>query len=130
MVRAGERRDAAAEGALAGDAPPDAALARMLSGYIGFAQANGHLIGLLGSEVDQLPDRYRRRCAHAQREYVHLWVRLLENARPGVDASDARVAVAAVLSLVDHVVRFGAAESRADLGPRLAEIGSAVLATV
>lgn len=130
MIRAGERRDAAAAEALAGEIPPGEALERLLRGYIGFTRANTHLVGLLSSEVAQLPEQYRRRCVNGQREYTLLWARLLENVRPEVDPAEARIGVAATLNMVAYVARAFPPELRGDLADRLFELGNSILVAV
>lgn len=134
MIRAGERRDAAAAEALAEalavEAPPQEALDGLLRTYITFARANPHLIGLLNTEVAQLPEQHRRRSVHGQREYTVLWSRLLESVRPGMDPTEARIGVGAALNVVGYMVRTFPATVRADLAERLFELGSAVLAAV
>lgn len=130
LIRAGERRDAAAAEALAVEGPPLAALERLLRSYIAFARANTHLIGLLSSEVGQLPEQYRRRTLNGQREYMLLWARLLESARPGVDPAEARIGVMAVLNMVGYVARNFPPDVRGDASERMFEIGWSVLAAV
>jgi AcrR family transcriptional regulator len=134
MIRAGERRDAAAAEALAealaSEAPPQEAMDGLLRTYVNFARANSHLIGLLNTEVAQLPEQYRRRTLHGQREYTLLWSRMLETVRPGMDPTEARIGVGAVLNMIGYMVRTFPPSVRPDLADRLFELGSAVLDAV
>jgi AcrR family transcriptional regulator len=127
VMRAGERRRAAVADALASGAEPDQQLRALLAGYIGFAIENRHLLGVLVSELDQLPDRQRRAAKQNQREFVALWADLLQQIRPALDPSAARITVLAALAIVDNVVRTAPFNRRPDLASRLREICSAVL---
>jgi len=79
------------------------------------------------SELDQLPDKFRRTCEQNQREYVALWVKMLDDVRPGLEPATARITVNAALTVVENAVRIGRLRRRDDLPERLFEIGSAVL---
>jgi len=77
VSRGGERRRIGVAQALAAATGPEDALAGLLAAHIDFAINERHLIGLLISELDQLPDKFRRTCEQNQREYVALWVKML-----------------------------------------------------
>ncbi len=85
------------------------------------------MIGLLIGELDQLPDKFRRTCEQNQREYVALWVKMLEEVRPGLESATARITVNATLTVVENAVRIGRLRRRDDLSDRLFEIGCALL---
>lgn len=127
VMRAGERRRAVTVAALKepGDAPTHLDL--LLASYIGFAVENRHLLGVLVSELDQLPDRERRLARQSQRDYLGLWVNLLREVRPDLDVPAARIVVHAVLTVIGNLVRTGHVGSRRDLGERLQEICTAIL---
>ncbi|MGV9315402.1 TetR/AcrR family transcriptional regulator [Streptomyces sp. NPDC003691] len=127
IVRGGEQRRAGTERALRTPGTPDETLDRLLRSYVDFALGHGHLIGLILGELDQLPEKERRSARQAQREYLALWGRLLEEARPGTDPAEGRIVVSAVLTVVDNAVRTGRLGARPDLGDRLVEIGAALL---
>nr|QIY76604.1 hypothetical protein HEP84_01080 [Streptomyces sp. RLB1-33] len=99
----------------------------LLRSYIEFALQHSHLIGLLIGELDQLPEKERKASKQAQRDYLALWLRVLDEVRPGLDTAKAKITVCAALTVVDNAVRTGLLGRRPDLADRLAEIGSALL---
>ncbi|OYD66686.1 TetR/AcrR family transcriptional regulator [Rhodococcus sp. OK302] len=127
VSRAGERRRLGVENALAKADGPDEVLSGLLSAHIDFAINERHLIGLLISELDQLPDKFRRSCEQNQREYVASWVKALDGVRPGLEPATARITVMAALNVVEGSVRIGRLRRRSDLPERLFEIGNSVL---
>ncbi|MGW8887468.1 TetR/AcrR family transcriptional regulator [Streptomyces sp. NPDC055749] len=127
VMRGGEQRRAGTARALSAPGTPRETLDRLLRSYIEFATGQSHLIGLLIGELDQLPEKERKLARQTQREYLALWVRLLDEVRPGLDAPEARIVVIAVLTVVDNAARTGATGARPDLAERLAEIGTALL---
>lgn len=127
VSRAGERRRLGVENALAKADGPDEVLSGLLSAHIDFAINERHLIGLLISELDQLPDKFRRTCEQNQREYVAMWVKALDGVRPGLEPATARFTVMAALNVVEGAVRIGRLRRRGDLPERLFEIGNSVL---
>ncbi|MER6912712.1 TetR/AcrR family transcriptional regulator [Streptomyces sp. NPDC000594] len=127
VIRGGEERRAGTAQALSRPGTPGETLERLLRSYVAFALNQRHLIGLLIGELDQLPEKERRAARQAQREYLALWVRLLDRVRPGLDPAEARITVAAVLTVVDNTVRTANSGDRPDIADRLAEIGTAIL---
>eukprot|EP01133_Synstelium_polycarpum_P024049 gene24049-28851_t len=127
VSRGGERRRLGVAQALGAATGPEDALSGLLAAHIDFAINERHLIGLLISELDQLPDKFRRTCEQNQREYVALWVKMLEEVRPGLESATARITVNATLTVVENAVRIGRLRRRDDLSDRLFEIGCALL---
>ncbi|MFG2613958.1 TetR/AcrR family transcriptional regulator [Streptomyces anulatus] len=127
VMRGGEQRRVGTAQALSQPGSPRETLDRLLRSYIHFVLSQRHLIGLLIGELDQLPEKERKLARQSQREYLALWVRLLDEVRPGLDTAEARTAVVSVLTVVDNTVRTGATGERPDLVERLAEIGTALL---
>ncbi|GHG42732.1 TetR family transcriptional regulator [Streptomyces zaomyceticus] len=127
VVRGGEQRRAGTAQALSWPGTPRETLERLLRSYVEFAVSQSHLIGLLIGELDQLPEKERKAARQTQREYLGLWVRLLDEVRPGLDPAEARITVVAVLTVIDNAARTGASGDRPDLADRLMEIGTAVL---
>lgn len=127
VTRAGERRHLGSTQALAAAASPRDALPGLLRAYIDFALEHSHLIGLLISEPDQLPDRDRRGARQVQRDYIALWVALLDQARPGLDTAEARIRIHAAHTVVHNAVRTSRLVHRTDLADQLFAIGSALL---
>jgi AcrR family transcriptional regulator len=125
--RGGDRRNAVTSDALRGPGEISERLDRLVDSYVEFAHEQSHLLGVLVSELDQLPEHERRAAQQAQREYVALWVGLLQQARPGLDQAAARITVSAALTTVEDLVRTGPLLERPDLPDRLAEICRAIL---
>jgi AcrR family transcriptional regulator len=127
VTRAGERRDLGIAQALA-DAPgAQQALPALLRAYVDFALEHSHLIGLLISERDQLPEQNRPRARQVQRDHIALWVTLLDQARPGLDPAQARIRVYAALTFVHNAVRTSRLVQRPDLPEQLFRLGEALL---
>ncbi len=105
VIRAGERRRAATSEALATAEAPEEGLTRLVTAYIRFASENRHLLGVLISELDQLPETQRRASRQNQRDFIALWVDLLTQVRPGLEPMPAKVTVLAALAVVDNLVR-------------------------
>ncbi|MEU0990355.1 TetR/AcrR family transcriptional regulator [Streptomyces sp. NPDC005953] len=127
VLRGGEQRRSATERALARAGTPRESLNELLRSYIEFAQRHSHLIGLLIGELDQLPEKERKSSRQAQRDYLALWVHVLDEVRPGLDTAEAKITVSAVMTVVDNAVRTGRLGERPDLADRLFEICTALL---
>ncbi|MBA0052395.1 TetR/AcrR family transcriptional regulator [Streptomyces sp. AJS327] len=127
VVRGGEQRRAGTALALARATTPRERLDQLLRSYIEFALHHSHLIGLLISELEQLPEKERRAAVQTQRDYLALWVRVLDQVRPGLERPEARIVIGAVLTIVDNAARTGRLGERADLPERLTDIGMALL---
>ncbi|MFF8958033.1 TetR/AcrR family transcriptional regulator [Streptomyces sp. NPDC014894] len=129
VVRGGEQRRAGTAQALSLPGAPRETVERLLRSYIDFVLSQRHLIGLLVGELDQLPEKERRGARQAQREYLALWVRLLDEVRPGLDPAEARITVIATLTVIDNAARTGTSGDHPNLAERLSEIGMAMLLT-
>lgn len=97
----------------AGGAPE--ALQLALDAYVEFAIVHHHLVGILVSEVTNLPEQQRRSVRRAQADYVAEWVRLLRESRPELEQAQARYLVHAVLTVVNDATRTEQLMARADL---------------
>jgi AcrR family transcriptional regulator len=127
VARGSERRQASMSQALAHGPGPREALDLLLRAYIDFAVENSHLLGVLISELDQLPEQPRKQSLQAERDFLALWEQLLNQAAPGSDAPERKITIRAVLTIVDNAARTRRLAARIDIADRLAEIGSAVL---
>jgi AcrR family transcriptional regulator len=127
VVRGSERRQASTNQALARAAGPREALDFLLRAYIDFALENSHLLGVLISELDQLPDQTRKHSLQLQRDFLAVWEHLLDQAAPGTDARELKITTRAVLTLIDNVTRSRRLAARVDIADRLTEVGTAVL---
>jgi AcrR family transcriptional regulator len=111
--------------ARAGDAT--AALDLLVADYTAFTVANPHIVGILLSEVTNLPDGRRDAFRRTQLDYVAEWVALLVRSRPELDAVAARVLVHAALSVVNDVTRVHHLQRRPELAEETALLARAVL---
>lgn len=127
FYRGGERREAGTVQALSRATGPREALDLLLRSYVDFALENSRLLGVLVSELGQLPEHDRKTSLQVQRDYLALWGNVLDAAVPGWDPVEAKIAVRAVLSVVENVARTGRLADRSDVADRLTEIGRALL---
>lgn len=97
----------------------DEALELVLDAYIEFATVHHHLVGILVSEVTNLPAPLRRNVRRQQADYVAEWVRLLRESRPEIDAARARYLVQAVLTVVNDAARTDHLLARLDIDDNL-----------
>lgn len=127
VYRGGERRRLGVEQVMAQSTTQREALDGLLAAHIDFAITERHLIGLLISELDQLPPKFRKVCEQNQREYLDLWAQVLDGVRPGLSAAEARITAWAALAVAENSVRIRSLRGRPDLADRLTEICTAVL---
>lgn len=113
--------------ALAGAADPMQALDRLLEAYIDFAAQNPHLVDILLWEVRHLDPEEGRIARRSQREYIAEWEALLRDVRPELSASQARVIVQAILTVVNDLVRTAGVRDHPSLRVNLARIGRTML---
>ncbi len=107
---------------------PDEGLTNALDAYVDFALVHHDLVGILVSEVMNLPESQRHSVRRSQRDYVEEWVRLLTGARPELQDRQARFLVHSVLTIVNDVVRTTHLRDRPALGEELRLIGRRALA--
>ncbi|GAA4474336.1 TetR/AcrR family transcriptional regulator [Rhodococcus olei] len=127
VTRGFDRRGVGARLALSRATDPADGLRKLLAAHIEFALEDGHLIGLMATELDALPANIRKVVAQQQRDHLDQWVRILASVRPELERAEARITVNAVLTLVANAARTRALRARVDLGDRLDEIGLAAL---
>ncbi|WP_134325144.1 TetR/AcrR family transcriptional regulator [Cumulibacter soli] len=106
---------------------PQESLQILLRSHIEFSVRNSHLIGLLISERDQLPEHERAATYRLQDDYLRVWVRVVAQAIPGHDPRELALRVNAVFTVINNLVRTGNAHRRADLSTRLTELAIAIL---
>ncbi len=122
-----DRRGLAARQGLARATGPREAFGNLLRAHVAFALEDGHLIGAMVTELGHLPDNVRRACVQEQRDYLDLWVRVLDAVRPGLDEAQARITISAAMTIVANAARTGRFRHRTDLADRLAEMCTALL---
>lgn len=126
-VAAGERMRQGVARALAGAREPREALELLLAAHIEVTTHDAPLVGILNHEQDQLPDVERKRLQRFQEDTLDLWTQAFDNALPGRDPAEVRVAIQAMQAMVYFVVRSDAVGGRSDLRERLVELGMALL---
>jgi AcrR family transcriptional regulator len=114
--------------ALATAATPAEALDNALDAYIDFALVHHDLLGILVSEVRNVPDEHQHTVRRDQHDYVAEWVRLLTGARPDLDHAEAVYVVHATLTTVNDATRTASLRERQSLGSDLRVIGRRLLA--
>jgi AcrR family transcriptional regulator len=104
-------------------------LNRLLGSYCAFVVDNPHLIQVLVSEADHLPEPERHRTRAAQYSYIAEWVGLLREVHPRWDAVRARIRVQAVQTMMNDIALTPSLRHRAGIDSALVAIGSELLAT-
>lgn len=84
---------------------PADALRWLIRSYIRFTSANHHLVDLMITEIEHLPENERRRARQAQHDYIDEWVHLLRQVHPDVDPTSARIRVHATLTVANDAAR-------------------------
>lgn len=128
IARASEPLQLGLSRALASATTPAEGLANALDAYVDFAMEHHDLVGILVSEVLNLPEAQRHGVRRAQRAYVDEWVRLLTDARPELNPRQARFVVHATLTVINDVTRTGHLTRRPALDDELRLIGRRLLA--
>jgi AcrR family transcriptional regulator len=106
---------------------PRDGLHRLLDSYCAFVLDNPHLLQVLVSESNHLPEPERHRIRAAQHAYIDDWVDLLRQVHPGWDATHARIRVQAVQTMINDVAAVPALRQHSDLEPALVAIGAELL---
>ena len=114
--------------ALAGATTDAEGLTNALDAYVEFASVHHDLVGILVSEVTNLPDSHRHAVRRAQHDYVAEWVRLLRGTRPELSDRTARFLVHAMLTVVNDVSRTPHLLERSTIRTDLELIGRRLLA--
>ncbi|MEU5397889.1 helix-turn-helix domain-containing protein [Streptomyces sp. NPDC005963] len=125
--RGGEQVRAAAEQALLRATDPAEALERLLYAHIAVSVDNAHLIGILGNERDQLPEKERTALRRIQAAYLDVWLQALSTLQPDEDRAELKILIHATHAMTSYVIRSGRARPRPDLPARLTALASRVL---
>jgi AcrR family transcriptional regulator len=108
---------------------PRDGLNRLLGSYCAFVLDNPHLIQVLVSEADHLPEPERHRTRTAQYAYIAEWVSLLREVHPQWDAVRARIRVQAVQTMMNDIALTPPLRNHAGINAALIGIGTDLLAT-
>jgi AcrR family transcriptional regulator len=80
------------------------ALRRLVAGQVEFAVADREVAQVYHREINNLPEEDRRRLRRKQRLYVEEWVHLLNELRPELTDTDARVIVHAAIGAIQSTL--------------------------
>lgn len=127
VARAAEPLQLGLSRALSGASTSEEGLHAALDAYVDFGLDHHDLVGILVSEVTNLPDSLRHDVRRSQHDYVEEWVRLLTDARPELDASRAKYVVHAVLTVVNDVIRTEHLRNRPTVSRELRLVGRRLL---
>lgn len=102
LVRISERLLAGGQDRVAaGGSDPVAALDGLIDWQTGFALANPALIVVQDRDLANVGESDRRRVRRLQRQYVEVWVAVLERLHPGADKPAIRARAHAVFGLIN-----------------------------
>lgn len=101
LVSISERLLDGARACIAEERPPAEALDRLITFHVAFALAEPDLITVQFRDLGNVPEPSRRRIRRLQREYVNLWVDVLERAYPRTPRERAAAAAQAVFGLLN-----------------------------
>jgi AcrR family transcriptional regulator len=103
------------------------ALRRLLAGQVEFVVADREVLVVYHREINNLPEEDRRRLRRKQRLYVEEWVHLLNELRPELPDTDARVMVHAAIGAIQSTLFHNSGLADEHLRSLLTEAGWAVL---
>ena len=107
---------------------PRDGLNRLLDSYCAFVLDNPHLLQVLVSESNHLPEPERHRIRAAQHAYIDDWVNLLRQVHPSWDAIHARIRVQAVQTMMNDIAVVPELREYSDVESALVAIGAELLA--
>jgi AcrR family transcriptional regulator len=107
---------------------PRDGLNRLLDSYCAFVLDNPHLLQVLVSESNHLPEPERHRIRAAQHAYIDDWVNLLRHVHPSWDAIPARIRVQAVQTMMNDIAVVPELREYSDVESALVAIGAELLA--
>jgi AcrR family transcriptional regulator len=103
------------------------AVESMLRHYAAFAFTHRELVWVAVNELSHLPPEQARRHRSRQRDGILRWARLLQEARPELDAPEARVVVQGAIMIVNDVVRLKRLTPREFTAAEVVEVALSVL---
>lgn len=113
--------------AMAAASSPAHALELLLRAYVESMVAHPDLLGILLSEVINLPEDQQRHIRAAEHEYIGEWLRLLALENPALTVEERRVVTQAIFTMVNNVARTKHLRGRPNLTADLIAVGSAIL---
>lgn len=125
--RIGERLRVETAEIQAAGLPPEETLARLETRFAALVIDYRDLFGAYFTEGHNLPDRDRAESRRNQRALVDYWSEVVEAARPGMPAREARIRVHAAFAVANDLARTRKVAGRADLGSDVRVLMDAVL---
>ncbi|AQA04378.1 TetR family transcriptional regulator [Mycobacterium sp. MS1601] len=80
---------------------PEAALTGLIDFHLDFALGEPDLIRIQDRDLSQLPAAALRQVRRSQRQYVEVWVHVLQQVHPGLAEADARLMAHAAFGLIN-----------------------------
>lgn len=94
---------------VSGHHTPETQLLALIDFHVEFALGDRDLIVVQFRDLDNAPERDRRRVRQLQRSYVAMWVRVLQHVHPEVSLERAQSSVQAVFGLLNSTPHSGRA---------------------
>lgn len=116
--------------AMSAASSPAHGLELLLRSYVEFVVAHPDLLGILLSEVVNLPDDQRRQIRASEHDYIGEWLRLLQLEDPALTVEERRVVTQAILTMINNVARTKHLRGRPHLTADLIAVGTAILCAV
>jgi AcrR family transcriptional regulator len=127
MTRATEALHVGLNRALASAGNAQEALHATVGAYVEFAIHHVDLLGVLVTELPNIPEPARHGLRRDQAAYVGEWVALLGAARPDLDRTEVRFRVQAALTVVNDSVRTSRLRRHPGLAANIASLAESVL---
>ncbi|PYC87951.1 TetR family transcriptional regulator [Streptomyces tateyamensis] len=127
LVRCRERLWHEVAEVLAVPGEPAAALRQGLDAYLEFARRHHHYLGAMVSETERLAEPDRKAALDFRRDFLRIWVELLQRLHPEYDKPEARVRVHAMFAVVNDGVRRPEQRQSGRLEPALGPLARAAL---
>ncbi|MFE3290797.1 TetR/AcrR family transcriptional regulator [Rhodococcus sp. NPDC059234] len=80
---------------------PEEALAGLVEFHLDFALGEPDLIRVQDRDLESLPPAQRRQVRQFQRQYVEIWVQVLQKVDPALEETDARIKAHATFGLIN-----------------------------
>ena len=106
---------------------PQDGVNRLLDSYCAFVFDNPHLLQVLVSESNHLPEPERHRIRTAQHAYIDDWVNLLRQVHPSWDVIDARIRVQAVQTMINDIPAVPGLREQPGVESALVTLGAELL---
>ncbi|WP_225829744.1 TetR/AcrR family transcriptional regulator [Streptomyces sp. NK08204] len=103
------------------------ALRLLVLKYTQFALAHPHLVTLIVTETEHLPDDERHRIRQAQRDYIDEWLHLMGHVHPGMSPAEARIRTQAVLTIANDIARTPRLRARSGIAHNVHHLGCVLL---